>query len=163
MFLRHPDISDADWITEACQDPEIQRWTIVPVPYRRIDAEIFIASWAGSLLVYAVVDTDTSNGLAMASIHRIIDGDAQIGYWVAPWARRRGVATWATRELVNMAAAIDGVVSASLDISIHNTASQGVAQRAGFVPGPTPDGLTVPDGDGESAATRFVRLVAPPV
>ena len=163
MKLRAPISSDADWITRACQDPDIQRWTTVPVPYRRPDADAFIATWAGSLLARAVVDAATDDGLAMAAIHRVTDGDAEIGYWVAPWARRQGVATWATLAMVDIAAAMDDVVSASLDISIHNPASQAVATAAGFVPGQTPGSLTVPDrdsnGDGESAALRFVRTL----
>jgi len=157
LALRPPVASDAAWITAACQDPDIQRWTRVPVPYERAHAEAFITDWAGSLAVWAVMDTSTHRGVATAAIHRIDDGDAALGYWVAPWARQRGVATWATLELVALAGAIDGVVSASLDISIHNPASQGVARRAGFSPGPTPHGLTVPDGPGESPATRYIR------
>jgi len=177
MILRHPTDSDADWIAEACQDPDIRRWTTVPIPYDRRDAEIFIATWAGSLLVYAITEGDPggqsehntgpdagrgiggTRGLGMASIHRVIDGDAQLGYWIAPWARRRGVATWATLAMVEIAATMDGVVTASLDIANDNVASQGVAHQAGFIPGPTPEGLTVPDGDSESAATRFVLTI----
>ncbi len=159
LILRPPVTSDADWITTACQDPDIQRWTRVPVPYERFHAEAFIADWAGSLAVWAVMDTSTHRGVATAAIHRIDDGDAALGYWVAPWARQRGVATWATLELVSIASSMDAVASASLDISNHNPASQGVARRAGFSPGPTPEGLTVPDGTGQSAATRYIRLL----
>jgi RimJ/RimL family protein N-acetyltransferase len=157
LAMRPPLPCDADWITAACQDPEIQRWTRVPVPYKRTHAEAFIGDWAGSLAVWALVDADSGDGVATAAIHRIDDGDAALGYWVAPWARRLGVATWATLELATRAGAFDGVVSASLDISDDNPASQGVARRAGFVPGSTPAGLTVPDGDGESAATRYIK------
>lgn len=170
MALRPPDHTDVDWITEACQDPDIQRWTRVPVPYGRGDAETFIDTGAGSLQTWAVMEVDPETGspqhevrgLAMASIHRIEHGDAVLGYWVAPWARRRGVATWATLEMVRRAAGIDGVVSASLDIANDNPASLGVARAAGFTPGQTPDGLTVPDGVGESPATRFVIHIATP-
>ncbi len=159
VVLRLPVASDAGWITAACQDPDIKQWTRVPVPYERVHAEAFIADWAGSFAVWAVMDTSTHRGVATAAKHRIDDGDAALGYWVAPWARQRGVATWATLELVAIASAMDGVVSASLDISNHNPASQGVARRAGFSPGPTPEGLTVPDGTVESAATRYIRLL----
>lgn len=164
VALRPPDHTDVDWVTEACQDPDIQRWTRVPVPYTRSDAETFIETGAGSLQTWAVMEVDPDagpgphevRGLAMASIHRIELGDAALGYWVAPWARRRGVATWATLEMVRRAAAIDGVVSASLDISNDNPASQGVAIASGFAARDTPPGLTVPDGVGESPAIRFV-------
>ena len=56
--LRHPDPplsdgvvtlrakarADVDALTAACQDPEIPRWTRVPVPYRRADALGWIAA-----------------------------------------------------------------------------------------------------------------------
>jgi hypothetical protein len=55
--LRHPDPplsdgvitlraktgTDADALTAACQDPEIPRWTRVPVPYLRADALAYLA------------------------------------------------------------------------------------------------------------------------
>ena len=34
LLLRLPDRADVDDITRACQDPELQRWIPVPVPYR---------------------------------------------------------------------------------------------------------------------------------
>lgn len=36
--------TDVDWICAACQDPDIQRWTSVPVPYTRAHAEDFVAA-----------------------------------------------------------------------------------------------------------------------
>ena len=35
VVLRTMSLDDVDDITEACQDPETQRWTTVPVPYKR--------------------------------------------------------------------------------------------------------------------------------
>jgi len=161
LVLRPPNPGDTGWITEACQDPGIQRWTRVPVPYRRSDAEAFVRDWAGSEAVWAVVDADTGEGHAMVAIHAVTDGDAALGYWVAPWSRQRGVATWATRRVVDNLAGRAGVVRASLDIAEANLASAGVARRAGFTAGPTPAGLVVPDGDGTTAAIRYHRTVRP--
>lgn len=160
VVLRAPHDGDVAWITRACQDPDIQRWTRVPVPYGTDDARVFVADGAGSLAVWAVVDGDSGDGLAMVAIHGIDAGDAALGYWVAPWARRRKVATAAVEQLVAHCETLDGVVQASLDIAVANPASQGVARRAGFVPGSGPEGLTVPDGDGESPAVRHVRRLA---
>lgn len=62
---------DADAVCAACQDAEIQRWTQVPVPYRRADAEGFVgeiapATWAeGGALFAAEV---TADGALAASI-----------------------------------------------------------------------------------------------
>lgn len=160
LALREPTANDAAWITQACQDPAIQRWTRVPVPYERHHAEAFIKDWAGSLHVWVIIDTATDEGVGTAAIHRIVDGDAALGYRVAPWAHRRGVATWSTLTMVERASDFGTVASASLDISNDNPASAGVARNAGFVAGETIPGLTVPDGDGESAATRFVHVIS---
>jgi hypothetical protein len=43
LALRPPTPEDVDRITEICQDPDIQRFTRVPVPYGRQDAESFVA------------------------------------------------------------------------------------------------------------------------
>lgn len=55
---------------------------------------------------------------------------------------------------VAQAARIGGVVTVWLDIADTYPASQEVARRAGFVPGPTPEELTVPDDESNSAATH---------
>lgn len=39
VTLRDLASSDAAWIEEACTDPEIIRWTLVPRPYTRTHAE----------------------------------------------------------------------------------------------------------------------------
>lgn len=160
--LRAPTERDVTWITEACADPDIQRWTEVPTPYDVEDARLFVATGAGSLLVRAVVTADTDEGLGMVAVHRIEDDgghtDAALGYWVAPWARRRGVATWATLAIAAEAVARWGVTRVSLDIAVANEASTAVARRAGFSAGVTPVGLCVADGDGRSPAVRWVRV-----
>ena len=75
--LRHPDPplsdgvitlrsmtgADADAVTAACQDPEIPRWTRVPVPYRRADALAWIAGSeleldAGISIHWVAVDSE---------------------------------------------------------------------------------------------------------
>ena len=170
MGERHPRLhlalrpcadTDVGWITEACGDPDIQRWTEVPTPYGIDDARVFVASGGGSLLVRAVVDATTDEGVGMVAVHRIDEeeNDAALGYWVAPWARRRGVATWATLAIAAEAASRWGVTRVSLDIAVANEASTAGARRAGFSVGVTPAELRVADGDGRSPAVRWVRPV----
>ena len=57
---------------------------------------------------------------------------AEIGYWVAPWARRRGVATAAVRAMSGWAFANAGVVRLELLTDWANVGSQRVALAAGF-------------------------------
>ena len=44
--LRLPRAEDVSWIFHACQDPEIQRFTLVPVPYRPADAVTWVTNAA---------------------------------------------------------------------------------------------------------------------
>jgi RimJ/RimL family protein N-acetyltransferase len=135
LALRPLVATDADWIFAACQDADIQRWTTVPAPYTRAHAEHFVATAPERPWTWAVVDTSAPlPGLAMASIHRIdpSNGEADAGYWVAPWARRRGVATWAVGQLAAQARAMPDVGSIALIIAAGNIASRRTAEAAGF-------------------------------
>ena len=46
LVLSIPTDADVDAITEAAQDPEVPRWTRVPSPYTRENAERFVANAA---------------------------------------------------------------------------------------------------------------------
>ncbi len=103
----------------------------------------------------------------MASIHGVDEasGEAEAGYWVAPWARRCGVATWAVGQLVERARAMPEVRSVALVIAAGNVASRRTAEAAGFtvvpeVPEATehaPDRLDPdrPSGDQLVVAVRY--------
>src|SRR6476646_5750644 len=102
ITLRAFTADDIPAITAACQDPEIARWTaMVPSPYTEEDAR----GWLGC--PFAVVDAGTGELLASAGFHQIEwdDRSLDVGYWTAPWARRRGVATRAVRLLSGWAVA----------------------------------------------------------
>jgi uncharacterized protein YhfF len=55
--LRGLETSDAEWITRACQDEEVQRWTKVPSPYTRQHAESFIADHNDDLAAWAIIES----------------------------------------------------------------------------------------------------------
>ena len=99
MRLRLIADADVPAIRAACQDPEVQRWTRVPVPYRREDAVEYVgvvspAAWAaGTHAHFAVLDATTAEVLGSTSLMVIEHGSAEIGYWCAPQARGRGVMT----------------------------------------------------------------------
>lgn len=59
-------------------------------------------------------------------------GDAEVGYWMAPWARRRGYATEATRTVTARMFQL-GFHRVHLLAAIGNHASQAVARKAGFI------------------------------
>lgn len=133
IALRPPEPGDVEWITRACQDPEIQRWTMVPRPYLPEHAEMFVRNELGSLEPLVVVDGVTGEGLGASGLKSIDPDTGQVesGYWVAPWARGRGVAVAALEHVKERAAAVGGT-SLVLLIAPGNVASIKVAERAGF-------------------------------
>jgi RimJ/RimL family protein N-acetyltransferase len=137
--LRTPTPDDAAAITEACQDPEIARWTRVPTPYTEQDARDFVeysdrARRAGQELVLLVVDPRTDELFGAVALHRVDDPDgvAQVGYWVTREARGRGVATAAVRLLAAWAFGGLGLSRLEVLTAVGNEASHRVAERSGF-------------------------------
>jgi RimJ/RimL family protein N-acetyltransferase len=137
VVLRPWRQDDADAVTAACQDPEIQRWTQVPVPYRREDAEAFVgdiaprtAAEGGAL--FAVTDAE---GRLLASIGLFPpdDGVGEIGYWTVAGHRRRGYTAEAVAVLADWAFAQRGCHRVELHVDPENEGSRRVAERAGFL------------------------------
>jgi RimJ/RimL family protein N-acetyltransferase len=131
--------SDIDDVTAACADPLTQRsLPALPSPYTRQDATWWVTEGAAAARLaggaaYAVVDPVTDRLLGCAGLARVSAerGQAEVGYWVAPWARGRGVATAAARALSDWAFA-RGFVRLELLTSWENTISQRVALAVGF-------------------------------
>jgi RimJ/RimL family protein N-acetyltransferase len=138
--LRPPDPRDIDAITDACQDPEIPRFTRIPSPYLRSHAEGWVAmaadAWrAGTGAAFVVVDPhDDTLLLGSTGIMHLGDDPRcpEIGYWVAKPRRGRGVATRALRLAARWAVLALGVARLELMAHVDNAASQRVAARAGF-------------------------------
>jgi RimJ/RimL family protein N-acetyltransferase len=137
LTLRPPRREDAEAVTAACQDPQIQRWVGVPVPYERAHAEAWLAgapqrARAGEAVnLLAEEDGRLAGSFSLLEIDRD-RGYGEIGYWVAPHARRRGVATRAVALM--RAWARDTLGLGTIEILVHrdNEPSCGAARRAGF-------------------------------
>lgn len=132
---------DAQALRDACQDPDIQRFLPLPTPYTEAVAEAYVArterQWAdGTTVAFAVVDAADHRHVLGAVNVAVVDAVGTTGYWVAPWARRRGVATRALRLLAGWALGPPGQGAGLgvvlLEIRPENEASQRVARAAGF-------------------------------
>ena len=139
LILRPKAIADADALTAACQDPEIPRWTAVPSPYTRADAERFIAvsaeeAAAGTAVNLLAVDARDGRLLGSVSLLEMKPGYAEVGYWIAAEARGRGVATRSVRLLADWGRRELGITEFELLAHPDNAASRRVAEKAGFVP-----------------------------
>lgn len=138
LLLRPPAPADVDAITEACQDAETQRWTSVPVPYRREDSVAFVTlhapmGWStGSAPTFVVTDAANGGLLGTCGLHELAAGAADVGLWVSPSARNRGVGTDSARLLCRWA--LDSLRLERLTwwAQVGNWASRRVADNLGF-------------------------------
>jgi RimJ/RimL family protein N-acetyltransferase len=139
LVLRPKTPADADALTAACQDPEIPRWTAVPSPYTRADAERFIvaseaeaaAGKAANLLAVDARDGSLLGSFSVLELDRT-PGSGEIGYWVAAEARGRGVATRAVQLLADWAREELGLTRIEILAHLDNAPSRKVAEKAGF-------------------------------
>ncbi|MDX1621645.1 MAG: GNAT family N-acetyltransferase [Nitriliruptorales bacterium] len=136
LVIRPPAAQDVDRVTEICQDPDIQRFTRVPVPYRRTDAESFVrmatealARGAGAHLLVEVAGVVV--GCVGSTIDRI-DHVGTVGYWTAPEARRRRITTKAVRMLCRWLFEDVGLARIQLYAAGPNPGSNAIAARLGF-------------------------------
>lgn len=140
LVLRVPREDDVPWIVRGCQDPEVPRWTTVPAGYTAVHGREFVdetaVDWAqGTHARFAIVLDGA--GAGVVGLHRLAGGQVpEVGYWVGPWARRRGVATRAARLVVAWAFGDLGREALELRTMVGNTGSERVATALGFHRGP---------------------------
>ncbi|MDG4802763.1 GNAT family N-acetyltransferase [Micromonospora sp. WMMD980] len=137
--LRRTRPGDVPDLVAGCGDPETRRFLpALPDPYDADSARWWItegepAVWAAGGCAYAIAAPDTDRLLGGIGLTRLAParGDFEIGYWVAPWARGRGVATAATRALGERAFAAG---AARLELLTHreNEPSQRAALACGY-------------------------------
>ena len=137
LMLRTWIPEDGDALLQACQDPEIQRWTTLPSPYLPEHAEMFLTvcalRWVQGLATFAIVDP--ADTLLLGSISFVglpEEGVVEIGYWIAPEARGRGVATASTRLICDWALDVLGFNRVEWQAYVGNDGSRRVARRCGF-------------------------------
>jgi RimJ/RimL family protein N-acetyltransferase len=136
--LRPWQPDDVDAVFTACQDAQVQRWTMVPVPYRRGDAESFVlevapASWRNGGALFAVEPREGGPLVGSMSLLRLREGVGSIGYWTVAEHRRQGftgealrlLATWVLEEL--------GARRVELVADARNAGSCRTAESAGFL------------------------------
>ena len=138
VLMRPPAAGDVDAITDACQDPEIPRWTRVPMPYTRAHAVEYVErsgrTWdQGTDAPFVIVDAQSVALLGAIGVHRLggEDDGPEVGYWLERSARGRGVATRALR-LVSGWACRELGVRLLLQADVRNVASRRVAEKARF-------------------------------
>jgi len=133
--------SDIHSIVEACQDPEIVRWTRVPERYGEVDARAYLlqryeSTHAGATAPFAIVSAEDLDHLlgSIALMHPAWEhARAEVGYWLAPGARGQGHATRALKLITAFGFESLRLERIDLFAATGNPASQRVAERGGFV------------------------------
>ena len=156
--LRQPVLADAEWMTTACQDSDIQRWTLIPRPYMRDHALGFIDNTINEAHRWVIEQQENNEAVGVVSIHTINSdtGDADVGYWIAPWGRRRGAAVHALHLVEQFALTLPTIKFLSAHIAETNTASRATASRAGFV-NMGSSAESCPDGENLVPALTYVK------
>ncbi|MFK3980974.1 GNAT family N-acetyltransferase [Micromonospora sp. NPDC050397] len=137
--LRQPEERDLDAIVTACRDPETVRWTTVPDPYQRSDAEFYAHRytsdrWArGRGAVFVIADPD-DNYAGTIEVRLAADdpGLADVGYLVAPHARGRGYCSRGLAAVCAWTFGSLGVGRIEWRAHLGNDASRRAAEKAGF-------------------------------
>lgn len=140
VLLRPWREADGPGIVLAFSDPVMQEFSWRTDPYTETDARDYLteqeeARLRGDELSFALVAPGNQSvvlgSLSLAEV-RLDRGCAAIGYWLAPRARGRGVATRAVRLLARWAFAELGLARIELTCGPDNAASKRVAERCGF-------------------------------
>jgi len=140
IVLRPYAEADVPDLVKACSDPESQRWLfMLPTPYTESDAREFLrtaaAGWEQEHRAdYCIADAASGRLLGGIALHADESwaGVAEIGYHVAPWARRRGVATAAARLVAHWGLEVLGLARVQILADTRNAGSCAVATGLSF-------------------------------
>lgn len=131
--------SDLASLVDACRDPEIVRWTRVPENYGETDARAYLlqrydAVLYGTTAPFAIVAAGEDRLLGSISLMRLDweNRRGEVGYWLAREARAAGHATRAVGLICDWGFHSLALERVDLLAATRNTASQRVAERAGF-------------------------------
>jgi len=139
VSLRPLVAEDLDDVDALLEDPDVLRFTRLPVPpppgYARTWLERYEAGrLEGTREAFAALDDDGRFvGLALAVDIDREGREVELGYITAPSARGRGVATGMLDELTRWAFDELGALRITLIIDVENGASSRVAERCGYV------------------------------
>ena len=135
LTLRVPRDSDADALTNGIDDPAVSRMlAVVPFPYDRNDAKIFIAgarrrAYTGKSLNLAIVhDGELIGGIGLSALPLY----CEFGYWLASRWWGRGFATEAGFAVVAFGFDVLGLALIRSGVFADNRASLAVQRKLGF-------------------------------
>ena len=140
LLLRPYRAEDAPDVALACQDELTQRWLPLPNPYTDADAITWCTGIShrfrisGEGIEWAAIRRTDQRLIGSFGLKRTDwrGRSSEIGYWVAPWARGEGLAVEAVGRIGRWLLLEQGFERMVLRAATGNTASQRVAEKAGF-------------------------------
>jgi RimJ/RimL family protein N-acetyltransferase len=134
VTLRPHVHADRDDMVLACRDEQTWTWTTVPNPYELEHAEAYINRTVGTL-----IDSETRwaievDGRFSGNIGAMLDGAgrADVGYFVAPWARGRGVGSLALWLVCDWAFREGACEVVTWNALVGNVPSRRMVEKVGF-------------------------------
>ncbi|MEU5404379.1 GNAT family protein [Streptomyces sp. NPDC005963] len=138
FLLRRPSVAEHMEALALGLDPDVRLWT----PRCQITDEASAirdclagADWSdGTHATFSIIHGGSGRYAGNIALHSIdrANSQAKVGYRIAPWTRRQGVATAAVRSVVGWAQVGLGLTRLVLTHGLENIASCRVAQKAGF-------------------------------
>ena len=151
VVLRLPCIDDIDAIMPSFQDPELREAGNLP-DFGREQMEQMLPllpalAASGRLVPLIAADPAGADILGGGTLHHLDAERAiiEIGYWLLPHARGRGVATQIARLLAEHSFSL-GVQRVEAYVNVGNEASERVLERAGYTREGVVRSLPKPDG-----------------
>ncbi|MBB2891085.1 GNAT family N-acetyltransferase [Flexivirga oryzae] len=138
LVLRAPGPADVPAIVRACRDPLTQQWLPLPNPYDETHALSFVtdlarATWrSGQGIVRAIEWDGEFAGMIDLKKTDWAGLTTEIGYWVSPDHRGRGLAGKAARLLGDWAMLQHGMERVEIRAATGNTGSRRAALAAGY-------------------------------
>jgi RimJ/RimL family protein N-acetyltransferase len=131
VTLRRWREDDLPALVSAMNDAEIVRWMVFADPFTEEDGHRWLERHIPAPGSFVITGPD-DDMLGAVWVRDAGEGRGQIGYWTAPRARGRGVASEGLRQLVAGAFGL-GYERLQLLVDPANAGSVGVAENAGFV------------------------------
>ena len=128
-------MDDVEAITIACQDESIAYWTSsMPYPYERADAESFINHFGtDEEPVFGIYPHGENQLVGVVGLHDHSKGVAELGFWMAPEYRSKGLLTEAVKAVCAFGFEQLHLQRIVWKAHVGNWASRKVAWKCGFV------------------------------
>ncbi len=159
LVLRPPNANDLQGLAAAFADGELSEADNIS-PFSRDELATDARGFVAKRELVRLVVADVRNGVIFGggTLHHLDSerGIIEIGYWLYPRARGRGIATKVARALAEYAFTL-GVQRVTAHVSVGNLQSERVLERAGFTREGVLRSMPRPDG-GRGDKTIFSLL-----